>query len=146
MVPANAIGHQSHARAVVPAMPQRPISAQAAGERLIHFRVREGFRFAIVPAKAADGGEVEREIMFEIDAEAILARDMPGMVGNVWSGNKASLELSNRFSIDAHVCIICESQHPNYAGLLRNHAVAQFILEILRVRLPGFPNEINSIR
>src|SRR5215469_14581073 len=146
MILANTIGDDRHARAVVLAMPHRAVSAYATGERLIDLCVREGLRFPVVPAKAAEGGDVARETLLQIDAEAVLSRDVPRMVGNVWSRNKTSLELSNRVSIDAHVCVVREGQYTEYAGLLRDHTVPQFVLEVLGMHLPRFPDEINSIR
>ena len=97
---ADSVGDYRHASAVVPAMPQRAVNAHASCESLIHFRVCKGLSLAIVPAKTAERREIAREILFQVDSEAVLARDVPRMVGNIRLGSQPFLELRNRISIN----------------------------------------------
>ena len=79
------VADEGDAGAVLLAMPPRAVRAHAFGEGLIDFGVGEGFGLAVVPSEAGEGGEVVREILLEVDAESVLARDVPGMVGDVGS-------------------------------------------------------------
>src|SRR5437764_15464741 len=66
---------------------ERAVSAQAPGKGLINFCVGERLCFAIVPSETAKGGKIARETLLQIDAESILARDVPRMIGYVRSWN-----------------------------------------------------------
>ena len=79
------VADEGDAGAVLLAMPPGAVRADAFGERLIDFGVGEGLGLAVVPSEAGEGGEVVREILLEVDAEAVLAGDVPGMIGDVGS-------------------------------------------------------------
>src|SRR5215831_7090544 len=70
---ANSIGDHRHARTVVSTMPQRAVSAQALGKGLVDFGISKGLRFAVVPSETRESGKVSREILLQVDAEAVLA-------------------------------------------------------------------------
>ena len=79
------VGNKSNAGAVLLAMPPCAVRSKSFGEGLIDFRVGEGFGLAVIPAEAGECGQVAREILLEVDPESVLARDVPGMVGDVWA-------------------------------------------------------------
>src|SRR5580692_846871 len=86
---ADRIGDESNARPVLLAMPPGASRAKSQVEGLIDFRVGEGFSLAVIPAEAAEGGQVMSEILLEVHAESVLAGDAPGMICDIWSGCEA---------------------------------------------------------
>ena len=80
------IGDEGDAGAILFAMPPGAVRSHAFGEGLIHFRIGERFGLAVVPAEAGEGREIVSEILLEIDAETVLAGDVPGMGGDVGRG------------------------------------------------------------
>src|SRR5690349_8854372 len=145
MVLANAIRDEGHAGAVVAAMPKRAVGAQASGESLIDLRVCKGLGLAVVPSKTPKRRKFVRETLLQVDAEAILAREMPRMVGDIRPGNETFQELGYRIAINSHVCVVRESQYTDHSRSPGDDSMAQFILEVFRMGLPGFPHQINSI-
>src|SRR6516164_8017161 len=145
MIFRDVIGNDGHACAVVSAMPQRTVGAQASGKGLINFRVGKGLRFAVIPSETGEGGEVSRDVLLQVDAQAVLARDMPWVIRYVRSGNKASGALSNGLAINAHVCVLREGQSADHAWLSREQTGARVICEVLGMRLPGLPHQVDSV-
>ncbi len=119
----NCVRENCQTRAVVSAMPDGAFGAYTRGEGLIDFRVGEGLSFSIVPAKPGEGSQVACEILLQVDAEAVLASDVPGMVGDVWCGNRTLLELGNGIAINPHIGVVRESQGPDHPWFFRDQAM-----------------------
>src|SRR5579872_969117 len=138
------VGNERQARAVLLAMPPGAVGADSLIEGLINFRIGEGFGAAVVPPEAGEGSEIARQVLLQIQAESVLARDVPGMIGDV--GSCASvLGLDHLIAVDTHVRGIGVGENANYASLLRQDAAAEFVFEILGVYLPRFPDEIDAV-
>src|SRR5215469_5490895 len=83
MILLDGVGNEGDAGAVLFAMPPRAVGADAQRDRLIVFGVGEGFGLSVVPSDAGESREVRREILLQVEAESVLQRDVPGMVGDV---------------------------------------------------------------
>src|SRR6202140_212226 len=81
----DAVRHKGNAGAVLLAMPERAVCADALIECGINFRISERFGFSVAPTPAGEGGEVLGKILFQIYAEPVLAGDVPGGVRD-WGG------------------------------------------------------------
>src|SRR5215470_8156082 len=145
MVLGNAVGDHSQACAIETAMPERAVSAEPSGESLVHFRICKRLRFAVVPAKATESGKVARETLLQVYAEAVLASDVPGMVGDVRARNQALLELRDSIAINPHVRIVSEGQYADHASLPWQNAAAEFVCKVFGMGLPRLPDQINSV-
>src|ERR1700722_12356677 len=73
VIPLDGIAHKGGPGAILFAVPPRAIRPHAFGKGLIDFRIREGLGLAVIPPEAGERREIGREILLEIDAEAILA-------------------------------------------------------------------------
>ena len=94
MILLDGVRDECEAGAVLFAMPPGAVGAESLGESLIDFGVREGFGLAVIPAKACEGGKVGQKILFEVDAEAVFARDVPGMIGDFRNGRETRSKLA----------------------------------------------------
>src|SRR5216684_1284730 len=65
VISADCVGDECDASAILLAAPPCTICAQSSGESLIDFRVCEGFGLAVVPAEAAECGQIAREILLD---------------------------------------------------------------------------------
>src|SRR5215469_2061833 len=113
MIFADAIGDYGQACAVEAPMPQPAFGAQASCKSLIDFCVGKRLGLSVIPPKTAERREIAREILLQVDAKTVFARDVPRMVRNVRPGNKSPLELGYRVSINSHVCVVRKSQYAN---------------------------------
>src|SRR5258708_28252366 len=146
MVFADCIADESDAGTVLLSMPPSAACTEASGESLIDFGIGEGFGLAIVPAEAAECGQVAREILLDVNAETIFSRDVPGMIRDFWNGRETGFEVGNGFAIDSHVGVVGIGQEADGSGFFRNHAMTQFVFKILGMNLPRSPHKINSVR
>ena len=88
MVLGDSVGDDGDAGAILAAMPPCAVRAQACGKSLIDFGVGERLGLAVVPSETGEGGQVAREILFNVDAKPVLARDVPGVIRDVGHGNR----------------------------------------------------------
>src|SRR5260370_693868 len=119
---ANCVGDECDSSAVLLAMPPYAMRPQSSGEGLIDFGVGEGFGLAVIPAEAAERGQIVGEILLNVDAETILAIDVPGMVRDLRNRSETFFKVSDGRAIDAHVGVISEGQEADYSRLLRDNA------------------------
>ena len=145
MILLDGVGDEGDASTVLFAMPPCAGGTKAFGEGLVDFGVGEGFGFAVIPAEAGEGGEVVREVLFEVHAESVFAGDVPGVGGDIGDGSEASIEVCDGVAIDAHVGVVGIGQQADDAGLFGNEAVTQFVFEVFGVGLPGLPDEIDPV-
>src|SRR5438270_14068703 len=102
MILLNGVADECDTCPVLCTVPPRAVGGDALIEGLLDLGVGEGFGFAVVPAEAGESGEIAREILLQIQAESIFARDMPGMSGDV--GSLPGLGgLDDLIAIEAHV-------------------------------------------
>src|SRR5208282_1169512 len=106
MVFTNCVSNKRNPCPVLLAMPPSAVGSQPSGKSLIDFRVGERFGLAVVPAKAAEGGQMPREVLLQVHTESVFAGDVPGMSGDFWNGGEACFEVGNGLTIDPHVGII----------------------------------------
>src|SRR4029077_9371920 len=101
------VRHKSNASAILFAMPPCAVCSQTAGKGLVNFGVGEGFGLAVIPAEAGESGQVAGKVLLEVDAETILAGDVPGMVGDV-GDDVIVFGQNDLVAIDAHVGVVSE--------------------------------------
>src|ERR1035437_8894850 len=77
------VGHERDAGAILLAMPPCALGSHALRKGLVYLRVGERLGLTVVPSEAAEGGEILSETLLEVDAEAALAREVPGVGGDV---------------------------------------------------------------
>ena len=118
----DAVGHERDAGTILLAMPPSAVGSHALREGLVHLRVGEGLGLAVVPSEAAEGGEIVRETLLQVDAEAVFARDVLGMGGDVGSAVLRS-GLDDLIAVDAHVGVVGVGQQADHASFFRDHAV-----------------------
>src|SRR5580700_589176 len=83
MIFLDGVADECHSGAILLAVPPRAVGSNAFGECLLDFGVSKRLGAAVIPSEARERGEIVREILLKVDAESILHRDMPGMVGDV---------------------------------------------------------------
>src|SRR5579863_4666803 len=115
MIFADGVRNKRYSGAIVAPMPHGPGRTDTAFKRLVNFSVGEGFRLAVVPSEAAEGGQILRQILLEVEAESILPRDVPGMISDVGTLDQAGAELSYGVAVDAHIGIVGVGQNANDA-------------------------------
>jgi len=146
MILLDGVGDEGDASTVLFAMPPCAGGTKAFGEGLVDFGVGEGFGFAVIPAEAGEGGEVVREVLFEVHAESVFAGDVPGVGGDIGhDGSDTGFEVGDGVSIDAHVGVVGIGQQADDAGLFGDETAAQFVFEVFGVGLPGLPNKVDSV-
>src|SRR5208337_245768 len=119
---ADGVGDEGYTGAVLLAMPPCAVRTYTLSKSLIDFGVGERLGLAVVPAKTGKRGQVTGEVLLKVDAEAVFARDVPGMIGDVGRGSLL-FRLKNLGAIDAHVGIVGEGEQANYARFFRDEAV-----------------------
>ena len=82
--------------------------------------------------------------LFDVDAESVFARDVPGMVGDVGRGVGLG-GLMTWLAVDAHVGVVGVGQQTDHAGFFRDEAVAEFVFVVFGVDLPGPPDQFDSV-
>src|SRR5579872_1949983 len=113
------VAHECYASAVLGAMPQRAFRSHSFRNSLIVFRVNEGFGFAVVPSSASECGEGARDVLLEIQAESVLVRNVPRMVGD--GGRSSGFgSFHDLIAIDAHVGGVGVGEDADHAALAGN--------------------------
>src|SRR5579872_147735 len=125
-------------------MPPGPIGSDALKKRLLHLGVGKRFGAAIVPSKAREGPQVRTEVLLEVHAKSVFTGDVPWVIGDV-RGRASLCTLNDLIAIDAHVGGVGVAEQTNDPGLLRQESFAEFVFDILRMRLPRLPDEVDSV-
>src|ERR1700691_457648 len=61
-------------------------------------------------------------------------------------GNSALIRrLYDLVAVDTHVGVIGVGEQANDSGFFGNHAMTQFVFEVLRMRLPRLPDEVDAV-
>ncbi len=150
MIFLNAVRHEGNAGAILLAVPQCAIHSDTLVECRINLGVSKRLGLSVVPSPAGEGRDIGRETLFQIDAEAIFACDVPWVVGNLRHRlrlrRRMVEKLFHRNAVDAHIGVVGIREQAHDARFFRYHAAPQLIFPIFRMHLPRAPHQVNSVR
>jgi hypothetical protein len=126
----DSVRDKCHSGAIVFAIPAIAVETEAELDRLINFRIGVRLGLAIVPAETHVGAHPGIELLFEVESEPILTRDLQGMIRNIRRRRQTGEEVLVRNAIDSHVCAIVVSEHAHDSLSLGNESAMKDELDV----------------
>ena len=141
----DAVGDEGDSHAIVAPLPSITLGKSAKLEGAIHFGVFVGFVAAIAPAEAAENANLRRDLLLEVEAEAVTVAAFAASGDNIRNGGRSILEIANGLFVISHVGLIQIAKEADDAVAMKDAIAARFEFEICGASAGDVSVEIDSV-